>query len=282
MKKTILIVEDSPEQMHNAVEALKGQVDLRLAMNLSQALSILKEGGIDGVITDICFHENGVSVRDQYLNNENENPIDFTIDTLVSKKTQRFEYKSDSLEELLELMKTTPEVPFFSEPEVLELFRKSLAHSTLVQKLKKFSFLGNTSEELRQIVTDNSLRVAEKVEKIDRDFSANYAQDFNSSTYTGMIPEALIPALGYLLIKYCLEKGIPVSFLSSTRHANHALFAPCAAGLISEEDLFKGLSTATKSSCGKDIHTSKGIFVGDYGKDKAHWIECMKKLDLVN
>ena len=258
--KNILVVEDSPRNLNLAMQALRGKVNPVPAMSLNEAMAIIEGGGIDGVITDICFQETGVSVREQFID-----------------KTA---YESNPSLAMANEVSRQDEEPL--DEKVLNLFDSHLQNSEFVvsqdfgKKVVVYC-LGNTSEILRSEIIAASLACGNPLMGCNG-CSPNDLRDFNSSNCQSLIPPAAVPALGYILMKLCLERMIPVVFISSTRHANHAFVAPIAAGLITSQELIDAFAKATKSTCGVDVRTSKGIFVGDYEKSEEHWNFCLEIL----
>ncbi len=265
--KKILVVEDRPDCLNWAIKALKGKVEVELAMNLTQATAVLDKGGIDGVICDICFHEYGASVYKIPFIEGEVTDKDSALGFVVRWIAKQGPYRKD----------LPPDQWFASK--VITLMEETMQDSELaLSEYHTVSFLGRTSEELREIVTRENLTVAGEVRDYLNKRVDDYVVRYNRSANTGLVPEASVPALGHIIIKRCLEQHLPVSFLSSTRHASHSLTVPIATGLITIGEYYKELSGAKESTTGVDIRTSKGIFAGDYYKTEAYWLECLSML----
>lgn len=261
--KTILIIEDSPLNLNKAVLALRGKANFKLAMDLKGAMAIIAEGDIDGVITDLCFQEVGVNVPESYAVEE-----EYAFMVQESGHIAFTLKKADAL-----------------ETETRSLFEESLRQSRAVIKndgVCTVSYLGKTSNNLRQEVIANTICCFGKVKAAGIGWKlTTYIQDFNSEKPRGLKLSAAVPALGYFVITKCLELGTPVSFISTTRHADHVYPVPLAAGLITEEEFATAVRDATESTCGIDITTPKGIYVGDYDKNGEHWLKCFDMLQIV-
>ncbi len=242
--QTILVVEDNPnyvadtELIYFALPERRHLTQtVRYAHDLQQfqeaMKELLEEGEEFGVITDMCFHEKGVSVEswiaESYFKDEC-NP--------TAQKTLR---------------------------EVMEKSKKT-----------KGSYLGETSEELRQEVIKASLEFQDAPtgrEKytVGRDeiVSRNNSERSN-------------PALGYFVIKECQKQNIPVVFITSLGHGNYIPPAIMATGLLEIEE-FRSIIKYNNddkdwdmSLCNREIVMKNGVFKGE--KDGFAWITALKIL----
>lgn len=213
----ILIVEDKIENLTNAVEYLRqlGHT-VFYSVDLSGARKILQTEKLDGVMTDICFQENGIN--SEYFSPEKPHPEGIMyVRAKCNPPKDVYKYVLERLS--------------ISNPE---------KENTEVCGMKRdrARFLGNTSEKLREEVIRESVKFCSALGWSGHSFSEEYVRGLNStSTQIGCIkPFHLNPALGYFVIKECMGKNIPVVFCTATGHAAHAIPAVLATGIITTEE----------------------------------------------
>ena len=101
---------------------------------------------------------------------------------------------------------------------------KSLRDEVTKASTKAMPF--ELAETLRNSLIKNGLASPERFKETIAEMNSSNPPSTNGS-----------PALGYFVAMVAKEKNIPVSVISSTSHADHAVPATLATGLLSEEEL---------------------------------------------
>ncbi len=237
--KTVLVIEDNLDNVRNAESAFSKTFNVVFALDLEQALREIDKMP-DFVVTDMAFHQHGFSARLLEGEEDIKTPIQYLDINVGDFGLERRES--------------------FLITATRFALEESLVKSEIFNDYP-MALLGSTDIALRdELVSDASS-------------TSEYDPESNTKDYAGLVEYAKVPALGYFVIKKCREIGIPVAFLSSTRHAKHVIPA-MAAGFGVEIPEWPNDNKHSE----EDIETENGIFVWDYEKTSVDYWRALHKL----
>jgi hypothetical protein len=219
--KTLLIVEDDPSFSCAAVKALSEEYQLLFATCSTEAIELLGEKKVDGVITDICFNEfqDGTSLE--------------TREEIITACT----HAAEEIEFGKQLIPAEERLDVYYE----EMYRSRI----------------NCFRDLQ------------------------FHVDRKNSHQEGGFKELIFPTCGFFVIQYSVKNKIPVTFLSSRRHAPHILPVPVASGLLTLNQFIESFRQSDwESDFDSDMETPYGIFTGSSKDDERLWKSCARKIGL--
>ncbi|MEX0999928.1 MAG: hypothetical protein WD000_08225 [Thermodesulfobacteriota bacterium] len=317
MKDTLLIVEDSLQYLLAAHNALSNKFNLLFAMSLSKAMELLEKHAVDGVITDICFHEKGVTYTSSVIPKENR----WMWKTEAVFETKRlwpwfWKVKTYQLPDrqikvnnhILDVLRIHLKEEGFPS-SIIDTFLEEIPSGIAWQKIGdrgiQVEVQGETSMELRDQIVSACSRPSEEIEygrgglipeekrtaddweemfktKIRCFSELQYeVEDANSLHPDRYNEKIVLPANGYFVIEHCVDNGIPITFLSSRTHAPHTLPVPVAAGVLTIDQFLQAFKESSwEKDFQSDLETPKGFFVGSGKNQPQIWMMCAEKLGL--
>lgn len=291
VSKRLLIVEDKLGNIVNGYNAgIARGYEVDVACDLEDALKLISLNKYTGIITDMCFSERGI-------NEDNENGYDlnsFYIDQLIGQRSY-FERNGNITKDLIEeyvngkkvMCTNSNKKDFIAAKETIDTLPTQVKQSydrvlkkSAIEKETKYpgksysfeliSYRGNTDKKLREEVTVASIKAMPYELAMTLKDSLIYNglgsperfKEFISSMNSENSSNRLRnPALGYFVALAAKERNIPVSIISSTNHADHAVPAAMATGLITSDQF--GRVTKKSYNIGKLYVFDKVIFTSE-------------------
>lgn len=254
--KKLLIVEDNLSSLTNGYQAaINKGYGADVACDLEDALTHINTRKYDGIVTDMCFHERGIRIRDAAIY-ERDDPFTWIF---VKEQTDgdlnppdNFSRRKDELE----LVKKFRH--FESEYKKIPLTIKE-AYKHSFEKSKRIydygtHYIGETSEKLRKDIVKASIEALEKAIKEHPNFIQSFYDDkstlieyphYREETHienkedilNGNSREWYAPATGYFISQEGIKRNIPVRAITYIGHSRNHLYAAFAVNLILPEEL---------------------------------------------
>lgn len=296
-KDKILIVNDSLDNLYEGYSATKGKYDIDVACDLEGSMEAINSNNYKKIITDMCFHNKGVSVNSESTNDSNflgsalvceYNGLESDILNLsvgikndskyvqwfngTRKKYQRIPEKIKNVY-LNSLNKSNKKVDG-DEIKYRGITDINLSDKLIDEVFPKISekFIRSVDGKLIHVLADemfNELEEAIKLGKMyenDEHLNSLYKEHLKKYGMEGIKNQIIqsnrvSPTLGYYIIKEAQKRKIPVKVITSTHHTSGAILATVATGLIKESELINKVKNIPKSNIPNKFIFDNVVFV---------------------